>query len=142
MGGRGFRNLLVTVHGKGDKQRRIPFSFELRKKLFRHEQLAVRHGLKFRLAFATRNGTAMTQRNSLRGLYLLQRKLGLPKFGWHRLRHTFATEYLRGGGEVVRLSKQLGHSSVTTTMKYEHLLTEDLKAAHQRLSPLSRAHSR
>jgi integrase/recombinase XerD len=105
-----FENLLLTVYGKGRKERRIPFSFELRKKLFRYEQLVHKRGMKFDLVFSTRNGTAMTQRNSLRDLYLLQNRLGLPKFGWHRLRHTFATEYLRAGGDVFRLSKILGHT--------------------------------
>jgi hypothetical protein len=33
-----------------------------------------------------------------------QAKVGLPNFGWHRLRHTFATSYLRHGGDIVRLS--------------------------------------
>ena len=33
-----FDNLLVTVFGKGRKERRVPFSFELRKVLFRYDQ--------------------------------------------------------------------------------------------------------
>jgi integrase/recombinase XerD len=131
-------NLLLTVYGKGNKERKIPFSFELRKVLFRYGQFKNRHGVDYELMFPSRRGTLWSQRNSLRGLYLLQRCLGLPKFGWHRLRHTFGTEYLRAGGEVVRLSKILGHTSITTTMKYEHLPTEDLQAPHSRLSPLTR----
>jgi integrase/recombinase XerD len=35
-------NLLVTVMEKGRKERRVPFSFELRKVLFRYEQARVR----------------------------------------------------------------------------------------------------
>jgi integrase len=35
-------NLLVTVFGKGRKERRVPFSFELRKVLFRYEQVRAR----------------------------------------------------------------------------------------------------
>jgi site-specific recombinase XerD len=65
-----FENLLLTVYGKGRKERRIPFSFELRKKLFRYEQLVHKRGVKFDLVFSARNGTALTQRNSLRDLYL------------------------------------------------------------------------
>jgi integrase/recombinase XerD len=131
-------NLLLTVYGKGNKERKIPFSFELRKVLFRYGQFKNRHGVDFDLLFPSRRGTKWVQRNSLRALYLLQARLGLPKLGWHRLRHTFATEYLRAGGELVRLSKILGHTNITTTMKYEHLLTEDLQAPHSRLSVKTR----
>lgn len=129
---------VLTVYGKRRKERRIPFSFELRKKLFRYEQLLHKREVKFDLVFPTRNGTATTQRNSLRDLYLLQKRSGLPKFGWHRLRPTFSTEYLRAGSDVFRLSRILGHTHITTTQKYLHLLTEDLQAPHSRLSILSR----
>ena len=42
------------------------------------------------------------------------------------LRHTMATNYIRKGGDAVRLQRILGHGSITTTMKYVHLQTEDL----------------
>jgi len=61
-----------------------------------------------------------------------------PQNGFHLLRHTFATQYLRAGGDVVRLSIILGHSEISTTMKYLHLLTEDLQRPHQGLSILNR----
>ena len=37
-----------------------------------------------------------------------------------------ATNYIRKGGDAVRLQRILGHGSITTTMKYVHLQTEDL----------------
>jgi site-specific recombinase XerD len=70
--------------------------------------------------------------------YCLLRTLGLPQSGFHLLRHTFATQYLKNGGDVVRLSIILGHSEISTTMKYLHLLTEDLQRPHQSLSILNR----
>ncbi|MEP7303930.1 MAG: tyrosine-type recombinase/integrase, partial [Acidobacteriota bacterium] len=73
-----FENLLVTVFGKGRKERRIPFSFELRKVLFRYDQVRTKQCPRCELAFPSRQGTFWDQRNSLRGLHLLQRKLGLP----------------------------------------------------------------
>ena len=42
--------------------------------------------------------------------------------------------YLRSGGDAVRMSIILGHSKVSTTMKYLHLLTDDLQRPHQSLS--------
>jgi integrase/recombinase XerD len=133
-----FDNLLVTVFGKGRKERRIPFSFELRKVLFRYERVRAKQCPRCELVFPSRQGTSWDQRNSLRGLHLLQEKLALPTFGWHRLRHTFATNYLRQGGDIVRLSMVLGHTQITTTQRYLHLLTEDLSASHQKVSILNR----
>jgi integrase/recombinase XerD len=98
-----FDNLLVTVFGKGRKERRVPFSFELRKVLFRYEKVRVKQCPRCELLFPSRDGTYWDQRNSLRGLHLLQDRLALKTFGWHRLRHTFATNYLRQGGDIVRL---------------------------------------
>jgi len=121
-------NLLLTVYGKGRKERRVPFSFELRKVLFRYGQIRAKACPQSDLLFPSRRQTRWDQRNSLRGLHLRQDKLGLPRFGWHRLRHTFAINYLRSGGEVVRLSRVLGHSQISTTMRYVHLMTEDLQA--------------
>lgn len=40
----------------------------------------------------------------------------------HTFRHTFATEYLRLGGEVHKLQRYLGHFSLAQTMIYVHLL--------------------
>ena len=132
-----FENLLLTVFGKGRKERRIPFSFELRKVLFRWQQVRQKAQPRCELVFPSRQGTTWDQRNSLRGLHLLQERLGLATFGWHRLRHTFATNYLRHGGDIVRRSMVLGHTQITTTQRYLHLLTEDLSASHQRVSILN-----
>jgi hypothetical protein len=134
-----FDNLLVTVFGKGQKERRIPFSFEMRKRLWRFMKVRDKQGIRSDLVFASRDDTRWHQRNALRSHYLLLDKVGVARCGFHRLRHTMATQYLKAGGEVVRLSKQLGHTQISTTMAYEHLLTEDLQAPHQRLSILSSA---
>jgi integrase/recombinase XerD len=40
-----------------------------------------------------------------------------PALSPHDLRHTFASHYLAGGGDIFRLSKILGHSSVAVTEK-------------------------
>jgi len=133
-----FNNLLLTIVGKGDKQRIVPFSTELTKRLTRFGQVKTRLGLTDDWMFQARDGGRWTQRNALRSYYLMLAKLHIPKSGFHRLRHTFATEYLRHGGDVVRLSRILGHTQVTTTMRYVHLLTDDLKRGHQSLSVLSR----
>ena len=110
----------------------------MRKLLFRFGQMKERRESRSDLMFPAREGGKWEHRNARRSYYCLLKRLGLPRTGFHRLRHTFATQYLRHGGDVVRLSIILGHSEMSTTQKYLHLFTEDLQRPHQGLSILNR----
>ena len=44
----------------------------------------------------------------------------------HKFRHTYATEYLRQGGEIERLRRILGHTTYVMVMRYVHLDKGDL----------------
>lgn len=58
----------------------------------------------------------------------------IPSLTPHVLRHTFGTQWLQAGGDIYKLSKILGHSSVAVTEQhYAHLLKEDLVAASQQV---------
>jgi site-specific recombinase XerD len=116
----------------------VPFSIELRKILFRWAKVRARIESPSDLMFPSRDGGQWELRNARRSYYCLLKALGLPRSGFHLLRHTFATQYLKNGGDLVRLSIILGHSEISTTMKYLHLLTEDLQRPHQTLSILNR----
>jgi len=130
-------NLLLTVTGKGRKQRRIPFSLELRKVLFRY--LSDFPHLPHNLVTGTRRGTKLGRRVVLRDVKRLCTSLGFdpPARTLHACRHTFALNYIRRGGSVFHLQKVLGHSSLDQTRKYANLMTEDLSAIHQRVSLLA-----
>jgi len=147
-----FDNLLITVTGKGDKQRKIPFSFELRKVLYairndsndshnRHAGLSHWEAScdKSTLVFGTQKRRKLSHRNTLRDVKRTLRRLRieLPERTIHAFRHTFAIEYLRRGGSVFHLQKVLGHSSLAMTLKYANLLTGDLQAVHQKISLLA-----
>lgn len=46
----------------------------------------------------------------------------LPGLTWYQAtRHTFASQWVKAGGSIEKLSKILGHASVTTTEIYSHL---------------------
>jgi site-specific recombinase XerD len=61
---------------------------------------------------------------------------GVPGCHAHAFRRTFAVEWLRAGGDVVRLSRILGHADQTmVTRHYLPLLTDDLADAHRQHSP-------
>jgi integrase/recombinase XerD len=57
---------------------------------------------------------------------------------WHDLRHTFASRWLQDGGEITVLQKVLGHSTLELTMRYAHLVTENLHAETRRLDEVRR----
>lgn len=54
----------------------------------------------------------------------------------HVLRHTFASHYVIRGGNIVKLRDTLGHSEITTTMRYAHLAPDHLEEALE-LNPLN-----
>ncbi len=133
-----FDDLLVTLDGKGRKQRVVPFSFALRKALYRYVTDKARKT--DNLLLATRTDTELSRNNSLRDVKALCRELGFnpPARTLHAFRHTFAVNYLRRGGSVFHLQKVLGHSSLEMTRRYANLVTADLQAVHERVSLLSR----
>jgi integrase/recombinase XerD len=141
-----FDNLLVTLDGKGRKQRVVPFSLELRKALFRHSKDIARKPADKpepkpdTLLFANRHGTLWSRRNVLRDIKTICHALGFkpPARTLHAFRHTFAVNYLRRGGSVFHLQKVLGHASLEMTRRYANLVTTDLQAMHERVSLLSR----
>lgn len=60
----------------------------------------------------------------------LSHKTGIPVHP-HMLRHTHATELLRGGMPVPYVQQRLGHAQIQTTLHYIHLTDSDLKKAYQ-----------
>ncbi|WP_370870088.1 tyrosine-type recombinase/integrase [Phenylobacterium sp.] len=50
----------------------------------------------------------------------------IKDFRWHDLRHTFASWWVQGGGDLYRLSRVLGHSTLQMSARYGHLRTDDL----------------
>jgi integrase/recombinase XerD len=48
----------------------------------------------------------------------------------HSLRHTYALRALRHGGNVVAVSKLLGHASVSTTQVYTHVTVDTLREVY------------
>jgi len=78
------------------------------------------------LVFLSRMGKPVHYRNfNLRVWKPLLGKAGIPSRNTHQLRHTFATHLLMAGRNPIYVSRQLGHSRITTTMNvYAHWIEE------------------
>ena len=53
------------------------------------------------------------------------------------LRHSFALLYLRNGGNIFALQRTMGHADLNMTKRYLALTQEDLRAEHQKSSPIN-----
>lgn len=88
--------------------------------------------------FQSRAGTPLSDRNLInRHVYPVSRRLGIPHFSWHSLRHTFST---LGGNEgtipTVVMKQLLGHSKLSTTQKYMHELKSQQREAMRKIENL------
>ena len=53
----------------------------------------------------------------------------------HMLRHTFATEMLNNGADLVNVKDLLGHESLNTTSIYTHVSDDMLKEVYKKAHP-------
>ncbi len=44
----------------------------------------------------------------------------------HQMRHSFAVNWLKSGGDIIMLSRMLGHSNIKTTMEYLKVVPSDI----------------
>lgn len=63
---------------------------------------------------------------------------GVERTSIHALRHTFAKYWIRNNGDVFRLQKMLGHSSLDMTRVYVNMFSADLKEGFDNFSPLDK----
>jgi len=66
----------------------------------------------------------------------IRKRAGMDDLHVHDLRHNFASAGLAGGEGLPLIGKLLGHSHISTTLRYAHLADDPLKAAADRISEL------
>ena len=78
--------------------------------------------------------TRSTRDNWRKGWKAVLGATGVANLRWRDLRHTTATRLLKATGNLALVQHLLGHASVTTTMRYAHVMTEDLEAGMREVS--------
>jgi site-specific recombinase XerD len=122
--GDGDVGFLKVRRGKGAKFRRVPLSARLRREIDRYMS---RHRVESQTSRLLIRIDGEPVRKVTIGYLLKRIKLRVGfKVHAHKFRHTFATEYLRNGGDIERLRRILGHTSYVMVMRYLHLDKGDL----------------
>ena len=126
---------LVTVWGKGSKQRQVPMSppsaEAVRRWLADGRPALVGPDTPADAVFLNSRGRRLGPRDVRR---LLDRHAASPTHP-HALRHTFATHLLDGGADLRAVQELLGHASLQTTQVYTHVSKERLLQVYERSHP-------
>lgn len=128
-------NRIFVRMGKGMKERMLPFSPRTGQMIWRY--LASRKETEPGDAlFVSKLNRAMNRTKLAEMFASIGRRAGVANFHPHRLRHTFAIQYLRNGGNAYTLQAMLGHSSLDMVKHYLRLAQTDVDTAHRRASPV------
>ena len=130
-------NGLVTVLGKGSKQRSVPVGSHARAAL---EQWHAETGTANEApVFPGRHGAPISQRAvQIRIRQLAQRQGMFKHVHPHMLRHSFASHMLESSGDLRGVQELLGHADIATTQIYTHLDFQHLAKVYDAAHPRAR----
>lgn len=92
--------------------------------------------------FLTHHGNPLSPDSARKHLRDLSERIGVNITGFHIFRHTASEMFLRQNGSMRVLQKILGHSELSTTSIYAHVLDETVKNQHEQFSPLNLIHDK
>jgi integrase/recombinase XerD len=140
-----FRMGSIRCTGKGNKERLVPIGRKALESVEKYIRLARPKLLKSRKrapesptseVFINRQGTRLGRVGVWKVLAAFSRTLGLrKKLTPHKLRHSFATHMLERGADLRSVQLMLGHSDISTTQIYTHVLEDRLKSIYKAHHP-------
>lgn len=134
-----FSNKMITVFGKGSKERNVLFGDTLAFKLKLYMEEGREKLLKEKkspILFLNHHGNPLTERGVEDILARIIKKGGFDfSIHPHMLRHTFATHMLDNGADLKIVQELLGHENLSTTQIYTHVSNERLRRVYLNAHP-------
>lgn len=121
-----FKESIIRVTGKGDKERLVPINKLAQKHIHIYREEVRVHQTVARghedFVFLNRRGKQLTRAMIFHIVKTLTVSAGIKKsVSPHTFRHSFATHLVEGGADLRAVQEMLGHESITTTEIYTHL---------------------
>ena len=137
-----FNQMVVLVHGKGGKDRYVPFHEYARDWLVkyigeaRNNLMIKNEGHNF--IFVNKFGNPLTNRGIENIVDRVTFKYdATKKIHPHTIRHSFATHLLNAGADIRTVQELLGHKNLATTQVYTHISKDHLKKVYMKTHPRS-----
>jgi integrase/recombinase XerC len=130
----------VLVHGKGQKERYVPFGScakdSLEKYINNGRKKLLEGKEKIEALFVNHRGGPLTTRGVREILNKMIEKSALDSsIHPHKLRHSFATHLLNNGADLRSVQELLGHSFLSSTQVYTHVTNEHLRKTYMSHHP-------
>jgi len=128
----------AKIYGKGGKERIVFFSTHTAKAIARW--MSVRPDVMEDVLFlSAKKKQGITTHGLLEVVQRVGARAGIRKqIGVHTFRHTFATLFIKNGGDAHTLQRLMGHSNILMSQRYVDFISKDLAEAHQSHSPVMR----
>ncbi|MBI4487356.1 MAG: site-specific tyrosine recombinase XerD [Acidobacteria bacterium] len=130
----------LTCVGKGSKERLIPIGDQATAWIQRYQREGrpqfLRGGRPSARLFLIARGGALSRVGFWKILKTYGARAGLPRtLSPHVLRHSFATHLLERGADLRAIQMMLGHTDLSTTQIYTHVLETRMRMVYDRFHP-------
>ena len=131
----------IRVIGKGNKERYAPLpdcTLKLLRLSWIQNKDKITNNYFFPGKYKATKGTCITSFGIKEAFQKIMENNNLDNsITFHTLRHSYATEFIKNGGDIWELKNILGHSSINTTSMYLHM-AENFKDVYSPLNEVSK----